>query len=168
MTRSARAFIDHCFEKYSLKKINDAGCGDLTWIILCESEMDYVGYDDTIRQVALDNAKPGWELVKANIIDHPMRECDVILCKDVMRHHAHEDIQLMLENFKKSGQYLITDYDPRHEAISKTYHQTLPDEAKYGFPGHYTDISVLIGPPLESCMRDGYDDRYYGIWNLWQ
>ena len=93
----------------NIVKINDAGCGDLWWWRTISEDIlkkiDYVGYDLY--------PKPSWKTLdfkceQLNICQQLMRQCDLIICRDVFIHWPNKYILQALSLFKKSGKYLYS------------------------------------------------------------
>lgn len=96
-TEIFRKWLRTVLETYGVKRMNDSGCGDLTWVSEIDFAalgVDYLGYD--VRE-NLDAPLP---YEKLEIVYEPMRPCDLILCKDVFIHLETELVEKALENFR--------------------------------------------------------------------
>jgi len=164
-TRKLRLFFRECIKKYDLKKVSDVGCGDLFWITLEDYDIDYTGYDDLVRETARERLKAGWKIEKADAITNLVRKSDLIICKDVFRHHSRENITEIISNFKKSGSYyLLADYDS-DDWNHGTHHKQLEDDSDYQCKGNKTDLRKYLGDPIDSVKSD-FEGTYFGIWQI--
>lgn len=161
-TQKLRRFLTEIVSKYEIKTINDAGCGDLYWLCFADLGVDYHGYDDNIREVAKIRAEPrGWKLSEINLLTDKMRPCDLIICKDVMRHHDLKGIDAILSQF--NGEYLLADYN--HEETNTGSHHRNVGDSLYAIAGNRVDLRPLLGEPLESIVSDE-EGKDFGLWQL--
>jgi hypothetical protein len=162
MTRKLREFLPKVIKKHKIKTVNDAGCGDLFWVSLTDIDVDYVGYDDNIREVARGRAlERDWKLVKADITKTPMRRCDLVICKDVFRHHSPSGIKNILSMM--DAKYLLADFDEENRP-GDTHHRDIGDET-YCLQGNKTDLREYLGEPEEQIQADEQGKRF-GLWKL--
>lgn len=106
-TEVVRPAILSVVDRYSVRTINDAGCGDMNWIRLLKPSfeamgVDYQGYD--VR----DLEDPPLPYQKLEIVHEEMRPCDLILCRDVFIHLTDDLILTALEKFRSVGKYLLS------------------------------------------------------------
>jgi hypothetical protein len=166
--KDIKAIIELIRDGNNTTIINDAGCGDLWWIrtILKDiPNIDYVGYDLFER--------PDWSSLEINceqlnICEKVMRQCDLILCRDVFIHFPNELILQALDLFKKSGKYLystmysgeylefsnynrITDFSMKHSKLN-----LCSEPFNLGFPIYIT----------EENYQSGYSQKLICVWKL--
>ena len=154
-------FINSCIDRYSIQRVNDAGCGDLFWVRECNIS-DYFGYDELIRKVARERCPKGWMLQEINLLDGGMRYSDLTLCINVFRHHNEENIKRILKNITDNSKFLIADYNLSHNPAVDSPHKKLTDGESYSCMGKCVDIREYLGEPLRSipCGKG----KRYGIW----
>ena len=149
-TVEIRSALPDIVKKYKIKKINDAGCGDLHWIKSVDlGKVDYKGYDlvpraDGVQQIDISRKK--------------MRKSDLIICRDVFIHLTKDRIFAALENFKATGKYLLTtSYDENENNLISAHRQfsriSLVDEP-FNFPEPLLRIEELE------------EGRWVGLWEL--
>lgn len=95
-TKDFRKWYPDIIEKYSIKSVNDAGCG-FCWIKDL-ADIEYHGYDIIERECGkiLDITK------------EPMPSADLVVCRDVFNHFTENKILDALRLFKKSHKYIMT------------------------------------------------------------
>ena len=133
--------------------INDAGCGDQHWIGRVDFTdcVDYRGYDLYPRNS---------DVIQLDITSETMRDCDIIFCRDVFIHFPNQLICSALEQFRKTGKYLIATTFPdslnyiRHDKITM-HHQKL--DMAYG--------PFYLGKPI-SLLPEPYEGKFLGVWKI--
>jgi hypothetical protein len=113
-TENLRFFLPIMFERFGIRTIVDAPCGDFNWMRLVPliSEMCYTGID-IVPQVIAQNQKRYEDgrrrFAVANIITDPLPTADVMICRDCLFHLSNRDVVLLLRNFVASNSsYLLT------------------------------------------------------------
>lgn len=165
-TEYLRKFLKDSISKYGIKTVNDAGCGDLYWITIDALDIDYCGYDDLVRTDAKARLKPGWKLEHCDLVTDCMRKCDLVVCKDVFRHHNENEIGQILRRIQKCSRFLLADYDSIHKVETQTQHKALKDGEYYAICGNSVDLRRYLGVPIESVKSNERIEKRYGIWNL--
>ena len=139
--------LPYILEKYEIKSVNDAGCGE-GWVReLCEG-IDYCGFDIVQRENA--------ELL--DITSDIMPEADLIICRDVLFHLTDDLILESIENFKKSSKYLLT---------TSQYDKKIKRPKEFGGRAinAVIDLIPILGEPLEK-IEEPLDNRFLGLWSL--
>lgn len=162
-TNDLRLFIRECVKNYDIKTVNDAGCGDLFWITIAPPVFDYCGYDDLIRQSAKDRLPPNWKLVKQDIRHIDMRQADLCICKDVLRHHSTADAQIIADRILSTSQYIIADYNDTN-MNEGGFHELLNDGDSYLLRGNKTDARLLFGEPI-AAIPSTEADKFFGLFD---
>lgn len=163
-TERLRDFLAKCISDYEIKTVNDVGCGDLFWISHVDIP-DYRGYDETIREKAKERIKDGWGLVRLDVTKDPMRQCDLTVCKDVLRHHDISNVNAIINNIKNASRYLLSDYD-QETHIVKQWHKTIDDGNAYCLSANKLNLCDYLGEPLESIESDELKTKRFGIWGF--
>ena len=113
-TKTIRVEIPKLLNTLGIKSLIDAPCGDLHWIQITDLSMltSYIGIDivpQIIETNRAHNTDTKSNFYVANIIDDPLPQADMILCRDCLVHLCNTDIYKALLNFCKSGaRYLLT------------------------------------------------------------
>lgn len=161
-TVEVRKLLPHFLKFYNIKKMNDAGCGDLFWIKTMNLlDIDYQGYD-AFKRASWDKLiLQGYPLQTFDIVNEVMRPCDLIMCRDVFIHLPNKDVLTALGNFRKSGKFLLStsfvngaDNDNRMDA-PRLQHAKL-DLTKEPFN---------LGKPIGFIPED-YPHKILGLWEL--
>lgn len=112
-TQSLRSFLPEFFEKYKIKTVIDAPCGDMYWFSKMNlKKIKYYGYDivdDLIKQNKENFAHcRNYHFETKNLITNKLPKADLILCRDLIIHLPISAVYELLENFVKSGsKYLL-------------------------------------------------------------
>lgn len=113
-TENLRFYMPILFERFGIRTIVDAGCGDFHWMrfVPLTSDMSYVGIDIVPRVIAVNqrryaDARRSFRV--ANIVTDPLPTADLILCRDCLFHLSNRDLVRVLRNFVASNsRYLLT------------------------------------------------------------
>ncbi len=106
-TENLRSHLPVIFKKFDVVAVLDAPCGDMNWMIAVPKEkgMTYIGGDivdkliERNRNMYTDKIH---KFVKLDIINDPLPEVDLMICRDCLFHFSYEDTLSFLENFSKS------------------------------------------------------------------
>ena len=113
--------IPHLIQKFSIKSLLDAPCGDFWWMHHTDlSELDlYIGIDIVGGLIDKNKKLYGNEIklfLHKNIITDPLPKVDLILCRDCFVHLTFNQIFLTLRNIKLSGsKYLLLTTFPHQQ-----------------------------------------------------
>jgi hypothetical protein len=174
-TENLRKELPNLLEKYNLKRIYDAPCGDMTWMpLVLESTHyeQYIGADivSTLIQDMrdkFDNDK--WSFRVNNICNDRFPDADVWFCRDCLFHLTNENILKALKNFVNSSiPYILT--------TSHCFDTVGPDNVVFqenqdGLNGDYRLLNLTASPwnfsePLAKIddTYEGFSKRYMGLW----
>lgn len=106
-TEMIRAQLPLIIEKYAVRTLFDAPCGDLNWMkaILAATDIDYIGGDIVSEVVDLarrNSPNPAYRFSVFDIAEDPFPAADLWLCRDVLFHLSYATIAKALDNFCKS------------------------------------------------------------------
>jgi hypothetical protein len=106
-TQGIRAELPKIFEKYEIRSMLDAPCGDFNWMqsVTKNASITYIGGDIVQALIEKNQAKYGdknisflhLDLTKTSL---PM--VDLLFCRDCLFHLSYQDIARVLENFLRS------------------------------------------------------------------
>ena len=116
-TRVIRKAIPELLEKYSVKTMLDAPCGDLYWMktilpLLMQKGIQYHGADIVSpliekHRVSLEASKAVFHVI--DLTKGPIPTVDLVFTRDCFIHLSYYNIYLILRNYKLSGaRYLLT------------------------------------------------------------
>ena len=141
-TRNLRQELPKLFDTFAIQTVFDAPCGDLNWMsrVLAECpDIVYIGGDivepliDNLNKTYADN--DNLTFVKIDIINDPLPEVDLMICRDCLFHFSEADIKTFLKNFVNSDiAALLTTTD------------ILPTPNKDIVTGEYRNLNLLTAP----------------------
>ena len=113
-TTNLRAKLPELFEKFSVRKVFDAPCGDFNWmrhvVRLCD--IDYLGGDivpHLIERNCAHHQDERTRFMVTNVIKDKFPKADIYICRDCFIHFSFNDILATFENFASSEiDYLLT------------------------------------------------------------
>jgi hypothetical protein len=105
-TKNIRFHLPKIFEKFNIKKLFDAPCGDFNWMrnVLKSVEIDYLG-SDIVKDLIASNKKYESDKIKFSKLDirvDNLPASDLMICRDCLFHFSYKDIFLFLNNFLSS------------------------------------------------------------------
>jgi len=113
-TRDLRAQLPALLERFRIRSVFDAPCGDFHWMqhVLVQCRVDYVGADivaPMIDELSRTHAGPATRFVHVDITKGPFPPADLWLCRDCLFHLSYADIAAALRVFVASGiPYILT------------------------------------------------------------
>ena len=105
-TEDIREHLPNIIEKFNIKKLFDAPCGDFNWMsqVLKIVKIDYLG-SDIVKDIIVSNKKYENDKIKFSKLDIIVDELpasDLMICRDCLFHFSYKDIFLFLNNFLSS------------------------------------------------------------------
>ncbi|HXO65204.1 MAG TPA: class I SAM-dependent methyltransferase [Steroidobacteraceae bacterium] len=113
-TENLRFFLPVLFERFGIRTIVDAACGDFNWMrfVPLTKEMSYVGLDivpEVIAQNQRRHTDNRRRFAVANIVTDPLPAADVVMCRDCLFHLGNREVARLLRNFVASNsRYFLT------------------------------------------------------------
>lgn len=106
-TRNIIPFLEKILIDFHIKSMLDIPCGDFNWMKNMKlRNVEYTGAD-IVGKIIIDNKKnynsPNRKFVLLDIIRDPLPYADLILVRDVFIHFSLRNVQLSLNNIKKTG-----------------------------------------------------------------
>lgn len=157
-TKEIRTELPHLITKYRVKTINDAGCGDFHWIshlkdFFSLNKINYMGYD------IIDRKKTIFPFKELEITSEEMRPCDLIICRDVLIHLPNDMVLAAIDNFRKSGKFLLATSFPGLDNSKRSIKV-----------GEFCRINLEGAPFNLGAPWDRIDEpqfrRFVGLWPL--
>ena len=141
-TEAVREWLPDVVAKYGIRRVCDAGAGDLHWIQHVKWDVQYRGFDLVPRHEYVE---------QFDITKDDLPQCDLILCRMVLNHLGQERTDAVIERFRRSGKYLL----------ANRYVNTEPQHER-----PFRQVRIRLGKPLAQ-IRDGYEDGcYLALWEL--
>jgi hypothetical protein len=165
-TKSVRSELPKIFDKFAIKSIFDAPCGDLNWMleVINNSDINYIGGD--IVKGIIEKNKLHHNL-RANflvfdITTQNFPKSDLWLCRDVLFHLSYQDILNSLKQFVKSDipYFLTTTHKNNFQFENKDiltggFRMIDLFQAPFNFPAavlYRFDDYIETQPPREMCL----------------
>jgi len=166
-TETVRKELPIIFDKYNIKSVTDAPCGDFFWMQYVNLDgIDYIGYD-AIEEIVAANimkfGKGGIHFEQLDLLNNMIRKSDLIICRDFLFHISNEDICRVLTNFKESGStYLLS--------TTFTYINVNKDKSSDDYDSRPINLMVEplnMGQPVYSFVEEHPDCRHRSM-SLWK
>lgn len=115
-TEAIRRILPKIFEKYGIKSMLDAPCGDYNWMkMVNKNGIKYIGGDIVPKIIRINNKKFKDANTSFKVIDITSDEIpkvDMIFCRDCLQHLSNENVKKAFKKFKESGSkyLLVTNY----------------------------------------------------------
>ncbi|UYV37714.1 methyltransferase domain-containing protein [Rhodobacteraceae bacterium D3-12] len=104
-TTNLRTKLPELIEKYDIKSIVDAPCGDFNWmrLVLEKVNVTYTGLDIVDDLIKDNNEKYRSDKVdfgRADICEDKLPACDLLIVRDCLIHLSYRDIDAFLKNIQ--------------------------------------------------------------------
>jgi hypothetical protein len=164
-TNSIRLEILNIIEKYNIKTMLDAPCGDMNWIEDISLRVNkYIGADIVVELVNENKKKFANEkrdFIQLDIVSGSLPTVDLIFCRHCFQHLSINDCILALSNFIDSNsKYILLTTYPFTKENMNTYQ------------GGFSPYNLCIAPfnlpePIEIFL-DGNDttNAHLGMWRI--
>ena len=158
-TQVLRVTFQRFLDRFKIKSIGDAGCGNLDWIkeILLENpEIEYTGYD-VIRRPSWD--KLVFDLRILDITKERVSSCDMIVCRDVFIHLPNTDVVKALSKFR----------DSQCKFLFSTTFPFVCNEGRILEPSSThskINLSKLIGYDPIEYIPETYGGKIFALWKI--
>ena len=160
-TQEIRAAMPYIIDKYDIRSILDAPCGEWNWMQHVNlTGITYIGWDVDPVSIKRNRAKwpqHTWEHINLLNTTWSLPNVDLILCRDFFLHLPNRYINVVLRKFRNSGSdYLLTTNWPGADNKRVCDLEGGEDDR----PGYYCQPVDLdaepfsLGPRLESFVED--------------
>jgi hypothetical protein len=106
-TEKLRLGLPAMFEKYGIRRIFDAPCGDYNWFRHIERNGIHYTGGDIVRELVESNRENHTDeltdFIHFDILTGKPPEADVWFCRDTLLHFSFENIELFFRNYLNSG-----------------------------------------------------------------
>jgi hypothetical protein len=163
-TRAVRRELPLLLQRYGIRSLLDAPCGDFRWMREVVGALDrYIGVDivaDLIERNTRFYATHRVSFLRADIATDPLPTADLILCRDCFIHLPTRLIHRTLRNFQTTGaRYLLLTNDgnaePYHDIPIGSFRRI-----------NFTRPPFLLGEPTETISESASGDRQLCLWRL--
>ena len=113
-TQNIRAKLPRILDRYKIKKMLDAPCGDFNWMqhVIQNTSIKYIGGDIVKPLIKCNQSEYGdkdTSFIHLDLTKNTLPKVDLLFCRDCLFHLSYKDILLVLNNFLGSSiTYLMT------------------------------------------------------------
>jgi hypothetical protein len=113
-TQNLRAELPRILDRYEIKKMLDAPCGDFNWMqhVTKNTFIKYIGGDIVKPLIKFNQSEYGDKdttFIHLDLTKNTLPKVDLLFCRDCLFHLSYKDISLVLNNFLGSSiPYLMT------------------------------------------------------------
>jgi hypothetical protein len=169
-TAQLRASLPHLLRRLNTRRLLDVPCGDFNWMSHVDlSGIEYIGGDivEPLIQANRERyASAARRFLKVDVINGPLPQADVILCRDCLVHFSFANIISAFRTMKSSGaEYLLTTTFPSREVnkniVDGDWRPLNLEASPFLLPAPH---SVIV----EGCMEEGgaYADKALAVWRV--
>jgi SAM-dependent methyltransferase len=169
-TAQLRATLPHLLRRLNTRRLLDVPCGDFNWMSHVDlSGIEYIGgdiVDPLIRANRERYASAARRFLKVDVINGPLPQADVILCRDCLVHFSFANIIATFQTMKSSGaEYLLTTTFPAREVnkdiVDGDWRPLNLEQSPFLLPVPH---SVIV----EGCTEEGgaYADKALAVWRV--
>jgi len=165
-TENVRRELPRLFEKFAIRSLFDAPCGDFYWMqhVVRETGITYHGADIVPPMIGNNTKTHGRDTIKFSVLDiarDTFPQADLWFCRDCLIHLSYRDILAALENFSASQiSYVLTTTMPADRDVTNCDIPT----------GQYREINLFAAPfnlPRDVAARidDPLGDGELCLWS---
>lgn len=156
-------------EKFHVKTILDAPCGDFNWLKEAQLNLErYIGCDIVADLITDNQRRYGNEVrdfINLDLATDVLPQVDLIFCRDCLVHLSFKDALDVIKNFKKSkSKYLLSTTYPgiikNQDIVTGDWRAIDLQLPPYKFP----DMLEIIDE--ETTERQDYKQKSLGLWKL--
>ena len=113
-TQNIRVELPKILDRYAIKKMLDAPCGDFNWMkhVTRNTFIKYIGGDIVKPLIKYNQSEYGdndTSFIHLDLTKNTLPKVDLLFCRDCLFHLSYRDISLVLNNFLGSSiPYLMT------------------------------------------------------------
>ena len=158
-TEGIRATLPVIFDKYAIKSVLDAPCGDFNWMrhVVAGKAVRYIGADivpQLISKLQAEYEEQNINFMKLDLTSEPMPPADLLFCRDLLFHLSFDDARKVLENYLKADiPYILTTshemrgLDGNSDIISGDFRMVDLTIHPFNFPAAALEIIPDFKPP---------------------
>ena len=169
-TAQLRASLPHLLRHLNTRRLLDVPCGDFNWMSHVDlSGIEYIGGDIVQPLIEANRERhesPARRFMKVDVINEPLPQADVILCRDCLVHFSFANIIAAFQTMKSSGaEYLLTTTFPAREVnkdiVDGDWRPLNLEQSPFLLPAPH---SVIV----EGCTEEGgaYADKALAVWRV--
>lgn len=161
--------LPNIFKKYNIKTMFDIPCGDFFWMknVINNTDISYIGGDIVEDLVIKNKEKYNCNFVKFDICKDKIPDnIDLIFIRDLFVHFRYNDINLALDNIKKSKvKYIMTTTFINRKNSELPYNNPWRPLCFFNSPFNFPKPIEIIN---EICMEDYPNnlDKSLALWDV--
>ena len=172
-TRAIRSALPALVERYGVRSMLDAPCGDFFWMKEVGLEgVAYVGVDIVPELIARDielYSSAARRFILCDLVDEALPRADLIVCRDCLVHLSYHETRRAVDNFRRSGAtwLLTTTFTAPRENQDIATGEWRPinlERAPYGFPPAVEVVNEQSDEVDEEL--GAFPDKSLGLWRL--
>lgn len=159
-TRKIVEGLQELLDKYGIRTIVDAPCGDVNWIFYALIGLPkdaYIGVDIVEELIEANKEKyPGVDFRVLDICSERLPTAHLVLARDILGHLGADDRAAAVKNIKESGaKYVLTTHFPK------------ATNDKYPDTGGWEPINadMLFGDHVE-LLEEDHPGKYLALYEL--
>jgi hypothetical protein len=170
VTASLRRQLCELCQRFQIRRILDAPCGDFLWMSAAPLPIDsYLGIDIVESLISKNQevyGRNGVSFQTGDLTSTQLPECDLILCRDCLVHLSFDNIRRALSNFVRSrSRYLLATTFPENDlninVENGDWRMLNLQKEPFAFP----EPILLINEECDEVDR-AYRDKSLGLWSL--
>ena len=158
-----RLELPNLFQRYGIRSVLDAPCGDFHWMKDVAKSLDsYVGVDivpQLIERLASTYQTDTVSFICADIVTEPLPSADLVLCRDCFIHLPTRLIRASIRNFRATGAryiFLTSDRDaePYHDIPLGSFRRINFTRPPFSFPNPICSLTEEETGGRQLCLWD--------------
>ncbi len=113
-TKNIRIELPKLYNKFNVKSVFDAPCGDFNWMqhVVSDFPVKYIGGDivgDLVKKCNSDYKNENVKFIEFDLTKDKFPDSDLMICRDCLFHLSYKDINKFFNNFLNSNiKFLLT------------------------------------------------------------
>lgn len=169
-TEVIRRRLPEICSRLRVRTLLDLPCGDFSWMSLVDlADVRYIGGDllpELIEENSRRYARQGREFRVVDLLESPLPQADIVLCRDCLVHFSFSDVARASNNLRRSGiTWLLTTTFPaqswNEDIHTGDWRPINLERAPFDWP---TPVELLN----ERCTEGGgqFADKSLGLWRV--
>lgn len=170
-TAAIREALPALLQRFGVRSLLDAPCGDAGWIGRIRLDVDYTGIDIVPSLIAANEERAArgelsGRFLVADITRDELPRADVILCRDCLVHLSFRNIDRAVARFRASGARFLfvttfPEWENNQNCEDGDWRALNMERGPFNWPAPYTLIN-------ERCDEGGggWRDKSLGLWRL--